>query len=121
MWIALVGFLGWAAAILANAALAAIPAATLVPLPFLAVTFEIVFSLHTSVERIGGYVQVFFEDEATDEAWERRLAAFFGRGRTTSAAGDPLFADYFWIAAILNSAARDRPRAIPPAQEKRPQ
>ena len=121
MWIALVGFLRWAAAILANAALAAIPAATLVPLLFLAVTFEIVSSLQTGVERIGGYVQVFFEDGGTDEWWECRLAAFSGRGRTTSATGDPLFADYFGIAAIFSSAARDRPRAIPRAQESLPQ
>ena len=38
------------------------PIITLIPLLVLATTFEITFALHTGVERIGRYIQVFFEE-----------------------------------------------------------
>ena len=62
LWIVLAGLTAWAALTLATAALAELPIATLLPLLVLALTFEIVFALHTGVERVGRYIQVFFED-----------------------------------------------------------
>ena len=44
----------------AVASLAAIPVATLLPLVLLAACFEAIFALHTGVERIGRYLQVFY-------------------------------------------------------------
>jgi hypothetical protein len=99
VWVALAGFLGWAATATATAGLVAPPIATFVPLLVLAVTFEIVFSLHTSVERIGRYIQVFFE--GAEPGWEQRIMAFGSSGRMPGA-GDPLLAAYFWTAALFN-------------------
>lgn len=99
-WVLLAGFVAWAAVTTATAALAALPVATLLPLLILAVDFEIVFMLHTGVERIGRYIQVFFEDEQNDRGWEHRVMAY---GVTFRAAGgNPLLAPYFWAAALLN-------------------
>jgi hypothetical protein len=51
IWIFLAGLAAWSALVVATAALAALPVATLLPLLILAGTFEAVFSLHTGVER----------------------------------------------------------------------
>jgi hypothetical protein len=105
IWVFLVGILAWAALTVATAALAGVPVAALVPLAVLVATFEAIFALHTGVERIGRYIQVFFEteDESRDGAnnkWEHTAMAF-GRGVSGSAA-DPLFAAIFAIATLLN-------------------
>jgi hypothetical protein len=85
----------WAALTVAAAALAMPPIVTLVPLLVLAAAFEGVYALHVSVERVGRYLEVFFED-----GWERAVAAF---GRPKHAAvTDPLFAAVFALAAALN-------------------
>jgi len=99
-WIVLIGTIGWAAVALATTAVAAAPLLTLIPLLVLATTFEIAFALHTGVERIGRYVQVFFEGEDADRGWEHRIMAF---GDTVRApAIDPLLGLHFWIATVLN-------------------
>jgi len=98
-WIGWIGLAGWAALTIATAALAPLPAATLLPLLALAAAFESVLSLHTGVERIGRYLQVFFEDETSDQGWEHRIMAF---GRQVPGGGDPLLAAYFWLAGVLN-------------------
>lgn len=96
VWIVLGGIGGWGALALATAAVMPLPVASILPLTFLATAFEIVFALHTAVERIGRYLQVFFEDDA---GWEHAAMAF---GPTPFAGVDPLFANYFRIATILN-------------------
>jgi hypothetical protein len=101
VWIGWTGLAAWAALTIATAGLVAIPAIALVPLLVLAATFEIVFSLHTGVERIGRYLQVFYEDE--DDAprrWETTIMSFAGRQTTIGA--DPLFAAFFESAVALN-------------------
>jgi hypothetical protein len=92
--------------------------ARLVPLLFLAVLFEAVFALHTGVERIGRYLQVFFEEDELAAAaaegnatlrrgWEH-LAMMYGK--RFPGGPDPLFAIYFWAAILLNLvAATPRP------------
>jgi hypothetical protein len=83
----------WAALVVATAALAAPPIATIVPLVVLVATFEAVHGLHVGVERIGRYLAVFHDDQ-----WER-AAVRFGR---SSARFDPLFIGPFLIAAAVN-------------------
>jgi hypothetical protein len=111
VWIFLAGFGVWATLTLATAALASQPMATLLPLLVLAAVFEAVFALHTGVERVGRYIQVFFE-EPGEHAWEHTAMAF---GRTFPGGGsDPLFTTYFALATVLNllPAAALRPIAV---------
>jgi hypothetical protein len=97
VWIFVVGLVAWAALVIATAALAALPVATLLPLLILAGTFEAVFSLHAGVERVGRYIQVFFEEGS---GWEHAAMAF---GRAPRGTGvDPLFGNIFLIATLLN-------------------
>src|SRR5581483_4921152 len=88
------------AATVATAALAALPVATLLPLLLLAAGFEVVFSTHTAVERVGRYLQVFHPHAASEPGRERTIMAF---GRAHPGDGsDPLFSPYFLLATVLN-------------------
>jgi hypothetical protein len=117
------GVAAWGALTAASAALASTPLATLLPLVVLASAFEAVYALHTGVERVGRYLQVFHEAEpaapaqseaaAADDSppgrpdrrrggsgWEHVAMAF---GRPSGAAAiDPLFAVPFLVAAAVN-------------------
>jgi len=93
------GFAAWSALVVATAALAFSPLATLLPLLFLSAIFEAVYALHTGVERIGRFVHVFHEREP---GWEHAAAAF---GRPKGAAKvDALFSIPFVVAAVFNLA-----------------
>ena len=99
VWIFVVGMAAWAAVLVATVALAAPPAGMLIPLVVLASTFEAVFGLHVGVERIGRYIQVFYEEEGTP-GWET-VAMTFGRpagGIRT----DALFSVPFGLAGAMN-------------------
>jgi len=96
VWLFVVGLAAWAGLVVATAALAALPVATLLPLLFLAAVFEAVLALHTSVERIGRYIEVFLEDA---DGWEHIATAY---GRAFHGGPDPLFTLVFAGAAILN-------------------
>ncbi len=100
VWIVLAGCGLWAALTLATATITELPVATLLPLLVLLLTFEMAFAIHTGVERVGRYIQVFFEDESNDRGWEHQ-AMEFGR-RFPSSGPDPLFAAHFWAAILLN-------------------
>jgi hypothetical protein len=92
----------WAAATIATAALAALPVAAVLPLLLLAGGFEAIFQLHTGVERIGRYLQVFYGEMETSEPgrdWERVAMAY---GQAYRGGSDPLFAGYFALATLLN-------------------
>jgi hypothetical protein len=108
------GIAAWAAAVIAIAAFAASPVATLLPLLVLAAIFEAVFALHIGVERIGRYLQVFHEgsggsdspadahaeDSRAQVGWEHAAMAF---GRPSGAASaDALFTAIFVLAAVFN-------------------
>ncbi len=97
VWIVVAGMMGWGALTMATAALAMLPVATFLPLLIIAVTFEAVFNLHVGVERIGRYLQVFYEG---DSGWEH-IAMSFGRPLKGTGA-DPLFVAHFLIATLLN-------------------
>lgn len=101
VWIVLVGTVAWAAAALTTAAVAMPPLVTLIPLLVLATSFEITFALHTGVERIGRYIQVFFEEPTDNAAWEHRIMEF-GRSGKRRLSTDPLFARSFLISVVLN-------------------
>jgi len=83
------------------------PVATVIPLLLLLSTFEIIRPLHFGVERIGRYLQVFYEEDgqtdrplAQTPSWERsamRLSAVPGT------AGHPLFIPVFFLATIANT------------------
>src|ERR1043165_3191109 len=74
VWLFLAVMVAWAAATIATAALAALPVATLLPLLVLAAGFEAVFSVHTGVERVGRYLQVFYD--GGEREWERTIMAY---------------------------------------------
>jgi hypothetical protein len=94
----LAGIAAWAAATIATAALAALPVATLLPLLVLASCFESLFVVHTAVERVGRYLQVFYDEEGSRE-WERTAMAY---GRSFPGGPDALFSVYFYLATLLN-------------------
>jgi len=103
------GVAAWTAATIATAALASSPVASLLPLLLLACVFEAIFALHIGVERIGRYLQVFYErsgesagssEAAGSIGWEHAAMAF---GRPPGAATtDALFTVPFLLAAIFN-------------------
>src|SRR4051812_21998607 len=104
VWIFMVGLGFWAAMVIAVAALASLPVATLLPLLMLAGVFQAVYAIHTAVERIGRYLQVFYEmDEGTgpgERHWERMAMAF---GQANPGRGtDPLFSTLFILATLVN-------------------
>ena len=108
VWMALASLAAWAALAIATFALAPFPAATVLPLLVLAAGFDIVFALHTGVERIGRYIQVFFEEE---RGWEH--VAMTCDQRFRAGGGDPLFANFFRIAAVLNFMPAAFARPLP--------
>jgi hypothetical protein len=98
VWVFVFGMTAWGAITVATASVASSPLAVLLPLLVLAATFEGVLSLHAGVERIGRYVQVFFEEDAT--GWEHAAMAF---GRPAgSITTDALFSIPFFLAAMCN-------------------
>jgi hypothetical protein len=98
IWVFLAGMIGWGGLTIATASLAALPVATFLPLLILAITFEAVFSLHVTVERIGRYIQVFLEDD--EDGWEHVAMA---AGPPLKGTGvDPLFTAHFLVAVVLN-------------------
>ena len=96
------GIAAWGALTVATAALASTPLGTLLPLLVLAAIFEAVFALHVGVERIGRYLQVFYEAETTSPRWEH-IAMAFGRPGGAATA-DALFSVPFFLAALFNVA-----------------
>lgn len=98
-WVVVVGLTTWAALALASAVIA-LPALTLVPLLTLVASFEVMFALHTGVERVGRYIQVFYEHPGESAAWEQVAMAY---GRTFGGGGiDALFSPIFSVATLLN-------------------
>jgi len=100
-WVVLAGLSAWAALALGVVALGALPILTLLSLLVLAGAFEVVFTLHTAVERVGRYVQVYHEDPAHAARWEHVAMTY---GRTFGGGGiDALFSPVFLGAALLNA------------------
>ena len=84
---------------------------TLVPFVVLAATFEINFFVHTGVERIGRFIQVFHEERSGAAGWETIAMNY---GAKFKGGLDPLFSVMFGAAATLNflgSLAVAQPRS----------
>lgn len=115
----LIGMGIWAGLVTALLAFLPYPLAVAVPLVVLAATFEAIRPLHFGAERIGRYLQVFYEEQgqpgrslADVPSWERvamRLGTVPGTG------GHPLFVPVFLIATIVNYLAVlvAQPAAVP--------
>jgi len=75
----------------------------LVPIMVLVATFEINFFMHTGVERIGRYIQVFYEEQTDSKAWETTAMSY--GARFPSGGLDALFSIVFFAATLLNFLA----------------
>jgi hypothetical protein len=105
----LAGMSIWAAFLIAVLAFLPIPVAAAIPLLVLAATFEVIRPLHFGSERIGRYLQVFYEEAGepgrslTDTpSWERVAMSF---GVVPGTGGHPLFVPLFLMATALNYLA----------------
>jgi hypothetical protein len=105
----LIGIVAWAGVLTAVLTWLANPVASVVPLLILAATFEVIRSLHLGVERIGRYIQVYFEERSggsaptTPPAWEHAAMAF---GPSVPGAGaHPYFLPVFITATFVNFLA----------------
>jgi hypothetical protein len=108
--LALAGFVAWAALLAAVLVAIPVPLAAVLPLMLLVITFEVIRPLHFGAERIGRYVQVFYEEAGSGPdgpleapAWER-AAMRFGAA-VPGAAGHPLFVPLFALADAVNFLA----------------
>jgi hypothetical protein len=102
----LIGIGLWALALTAVLAWLPYPAGIAIPLVVLLTTFEAIRPLHFGAERIGRYLQVFYEEAGdadralTDTpSWERVAMNF---GAVPGVGGHPLFVPIFSLAALLN-------------------
>ena len=95
----LIGFSAWAALAIVLVVTELEGSITLVPFVVLVATFEINFFIHTGVERIGRYVQVFFEERAGATGWETIAMNY---GARFPGGLDPLFSVIFGFATALN-------------------
>ena len=112
------GITVWAAVLVAVLVLLPYPLASAIPLLVLVAAFEGVRTLHFGTERIGRYLQVFYEEAQGGEkrlsetpSWES-VAMVFG-ARIPGAGGHPLFAPVFGLAATINFLAVMLPDPVP--------
>jgi len=112
----LCGIAIWAASLIAVLALLPYPVAAAIPLLALLVTFEVIRPLHFGAERIGRYIQVFYEEVGepnralTDTpSWERVAMSF---GAMPGVGGHPLFVPLFLMATAVNYLAVILPRPV---------
>lgn len=103
--------LAWSALVITLLLLGDQPIAALFSLAVLVGGFEGIHALHVSVERIGRYVQVYYESGTGGPQWETTAAAV---GPALPGGGiDPLFTVVFVCAAILNQIVALLPRPTP--------
>jgi hypothetical protein len=111
----LAGLAAWALTLVAVLAWLPNPIAGSIPLLLLIAVFEINRILHLGVERIGRYLQVFYEDpdvaSADSPAWER-CAMSFGPA-VPGAGGHPLLLPIFLLATLLNFLTVVLPGPVP--------
>jgi len=100
LFVAPITFVAWAA--LTVAIQTWLPSTWFCLLPLLVLTagFESVVSLHVGVERIGRFIQVFYEPESALPRWEH--AAMDAQPPSPRFRIDPLFSSIFLAATFLN-------------------
>ena len=102
LWAVLAGLIAWGAVGVALQIARPNQAAWLFPLVVLAGTCELNFFIHTGVERIGRYIQVFYEETAGIPGWETTTMNY---GAKFPSGLDPLFTLIFSAALSLNLLA----------------
>jgi hypothetical protein len=114
--LALCGIALWAALLIAVLALLPYPVAAAIPLLVLLVTFEVIRPLHFGVERIGRYLQVFYEEDGDANrslndtpSWERVTMNF---GAVPGVGGHALFVPTFLLATAVNYLAVLLPQPV---------
>jgi hypothetical protein len=102
----LCGITIWAVLLIAVLALLPYPFLAVLPLLALLVVFEVIRPLHFGAERIGRYVQVFYEEAGEPDralsdtpSWERIAMRF---GTVPGVGGHPLFVPMFFLATAIN-------------------
>jgi len=112
----LAGMATWGALLIAVLALLPYPIAAAIPLLVLLVTFEMIRPLHFGAERIGRYLQVFYEEAGEPDrlmkdtpSWERVAMSF---GAVPGVGGHPLFVPLFMLATAVNYLAVLLPRPV---------
>ncbi len=115
MWMFVVVLGAWAALTITVTATVPLPVISLVPLLVLVGGFEAINTMHVGVERVGRYLQVFYEDAVQEPAsaaggnerppagarWEH-VAMAYGRAFPGGGGIDALFAPVFAAATLLN-------------------
>lgn len=111
------GLAAWAAALLAVLTLLPYPVGAAIPLLILLGTFEVIRQLHFGAERIGRYIQVFYEEAgqpgralADTPSWERVAMSF---GVVPGVGGHALFVPLFFLATAVNFLAVLMPEPVP--------
>ena len=95
-----VTMIGWAALALVVLTFTEAPVASLFSLAVLVGGFEAIHALHVGVERIGRYLQVYYENSETGPRWETTAMAV---GPALPGGGiDPLFTLLFASATFVN-------------------
>jgi hypothetical protein len=99
----------WAGLLIAVLVLLPLPIAAAIPLLVLVVTFEVIRPLHFGAERIGRYLQVFYEEAGEPgrslrdtPSWERVAMSF---GVVPGVGGHALFVPLFLMATAINYLA----------------
>ena len=109
-----VTMIAWASLALIVLTFAEAPIASLLPLAVLAGGFESIHALHAGVERIGRYLQVYYENMETGPRWET-IAMKVGPALPGGGI-DPLFTLVFASATFVNIvpalALQSRPTVI---------
>jgi hypothetical protein len=95
-----VTMLGWAGLMTVILLFGEVPLAALLPLAVLVGGFEAIHALHVGVERIGRYLQVYYEGFSDGPRWETTVTAV-GPGLPGGGI-DPLFSLVFVCAAFVN-------------------
>ncbi len=114
--LALAGLAAWGLGLIAVLVALPYPVAVAIPLTLLVATFEVIRPLHAGAERIGRYVQVFYEERTEPDralgdtpSWERVAMRF---GAVPGVGGHPLFVPVFLIAAGINYLAVFLPQPV---------
>jgi hypothetical protein len=95
-----VTFIGWAALSLILATWGGHPFSSLLTLLVLAAGYEAIHALHVGTERVGRYLQVYYETEPDGPRWETTAMAV---GPALPGGGiDPLFSVAFVCATVVN-------------------
>ena len=95
-----VTIIGWAALALVVLTFAEAPVASLLPLAVLIGGFEAIHALYVGVERIGRYLQVYYENAESGPRWESTVTRV---GPALPGGGiDPLFSLVFASATFVN-------------------